>query len=66
MVSFAIIEVEDGLAVAEVDPPLTAEETATRQGGVVVDAGPYQSYDEAYDAILALQEEEAEEDEGAG
>jgi hypothetical protein len=62
MATFAIIEVNDGLTVAELDPPSTVEEAAARQGGVVVDPGPYKSYDEAYDAILALQEEDEGEE----
>jgi hypothetical protein len=65
MANFAIIEVDDGLTVAELDPQATPEESATRQGGVLVDPGPYKSYDDAYDAILALKEEE-EDDEDAG
>jgi hypothetical protein len=62
MATFAIVEVNDGLTVAELDSRSTAEDAAARQGGVVVDPGPYKSYDEAYDAILALQEEDEEEE----
>ncbi len=54
---FAIIEVEDGLTVAELAPNEPPETAAITQGGVVVDRGPYYNYQDAYDAMLALEDE---------
>ncbi len=62
MPKYAIIEVDTGLTVVPILPGKTAEQMAVQLGGVVVDPGPYPSYEEAYDALLALRaEEEAEE-----
>jgi hypothetical protein len=61
MPHFAIIETDAGLTVAETDPTLQPEEAAIRHGGVVVDPGPYRSYDDAYDAMLALEDEDDED-----
>lgn len=60
---YEIIETEEGLTVAEVQPGIMPEEVATLQGGILIDPGPYKSFEDAYDAILALQEEEDEEGE---
>jgi hypothetical protein len=51
---FAIIETEAGLTVAQVTPETDAEETAAISGGTLVDPGPFKSFDDAYDAMLAL------------
>jgi hypothetical protein len=61
MVLFAIIELEDGLSVAEIQPGQTAEEAASEQHGILVDAGPYATYEEAYDALCELEGEGDEE-----
>jgi len=63
MLLYEIIETEEGLTVAEVQPGIMPEEVATLQGGILIDPGPYKSFEDAYDAILALQEEEDEEGE---
>ncbi len=55
---FAIIETEAGLAVTEVPSTSQVEDAAVRQQGVVVDPGPYLTFDDAYDALLELQREE--------
>jgi hypothetical protein len=55
MVSFAIIELEDGLSVATVQPGQTPEEAAIREHGALVDPGPYVTYEEACDAIGELE-----------
>jgi hypothetical protein len=60
MADFAIIEVPEGLAVAELEPGLPAEMIAIRQGGLVIDPGPYHRYEDAYDAMLSLRDEEDE------
>jgi hypothetical protein len=61
MMLYTIIETDGGLTVAELEPGASPEEAATRENGTVVDPGPYRTYDDAYDAILALQREEEEE-----
>ncbi len=58
---FEIIETDAGMTVADLASWETPEEAAIRQGGAVVDPGPYKSYDDAYDGILALQAEEEDE-----
>ena len=57
MLSYAIIEVDEGLTVVQLKPGSTPYETAYRHRGVVVDAGPFESYDEACDAMQALEDE---------
>lgn len=60
---FSIIETEGGLAVAEIEPELGVDQTALKLGGVVVDPGPYKSYEDACEAVVALKlEEESDED----
>jgi hypothetical protein len=61
MAQFAIIEVEDGLTVAEVKPGEKPEDAATREGGLLIDPGPYATYEEATDAMIELQAEEDDE-----
>jgi hypothetical protein len=62
MPQFAIIDVESGLTVVQLPAGASAAEVAVRQGGSVVDPGPYATYDDAYDALLALPEEETDGD----
>jgi hypothetical protein len=62
---YVVIETDAGLTVRELVPGTSPEEVAEREGGLVADPGPYKSFDDAYDAILALKEEEAEEEENA-
>jgi len=62
MPQFAVIEVDDGLTVTELEPGALADQVAAQQGGSVADPGPYQSYEEAYDALLALLSEDDEDD----
>lgn len=61
MVQFAIIEVPDGLTIVELKPGQKAEDAAITHGGMLIDPGPYPSYDEANDALIALESEEDEE-----
>jgi hypothetical protein len=61
MHNFAIIELEDGLTIVEVKSHQTPEDAALKEGGTLVDPGPYTSYDDAVDALAEL-EEEGEED----
>ncbi len=62
MARYAIIETEAGLTVAEMLHAARPEDEAKRLGGVVVDPGPYPSYEEAYDAMLALADDSDEEE----
>ena len=61
MALYEIIETDAGLMVAEMEPGTRPEDAALRHDGVVVDPGPYKTYEDAYDAVLALQDEEEEE-----
>jgi hypothetical protein len=63
MPKYAIIETDSGLTVVPILPGRTAEQMAIQLGGVVVDPGPYPSYEEAYDALLAIRAEEEEPNE---
>jgi hypothetical protein len=64
MVFYQITETDEGLAVAETQPGVTPEETAATQDGILIDPGPYKTFEDAYDAMLALQEEEEEDEVG--
>ena len=48
--------------IIEVLPGQTPEDAALSAGGQLVDAGPYDSYDEANDALDQLEELEIDED----
>ncbi len=61
--NYAIIETDAGLSVTEFRGNETPEVQAERKGGLLVDPGPYKTFDDAYDAMIALKEEEDEEDE---
>lgn len=61
MVEFSIVELEDGLTVVQLQPGQKPEDVAAASGGVLVDPGPYPSYDEACDALVALQDDDEEE-----
>lgn len=62
MPQFAIIETEDGMTIAVLPPNTSAEEVARQRAAVVIDPGPYPTYEEAYDAMLALAEPDDEVD----
>lgn len=62
MTRFAVIETDFGLAVMRIPPNVTVEDVAAEQGGSIVDPGPFDSYDEAYDAMLAVPDEDDERD----
>lgn len=63
MAIFCIIETENGRTIVELPPGTTATEAAQAQGGFVVDPGPYASYEEAYEALLGLEQELADDGE---
>ncbi len=58
---YCILESDEGWTIAEMLPERTADEVAGQIGGVVIDPGPYDSYEEANDALVSLQEELAED-----
>lgn len=58
---YCIIETENGWTIAEVPVDRTAEEVAEESGAAIIDPGPYDSYEEASDALVSLQDELAEE-----
>lgn len=64
MAAYCIIETDDGWTIVEHPAEITAEEAAHRQGGIVVDPGPFDSYEDACDALTGLQEE-LDDDESA-
>lgn len=63
---FIVIETDDGLQVVEQDRGETADAVAVRHGGVVVDAGPYPTLEEANDALINLQRDDFDEQEAEG
>ncbi len=58
MTTYAIVETDVGLTVVGMEPAVSPEEAAARCGAVVVDPGPYPTYEEACDAVLTREEEE--------
>jgi hypothetical protein len=59
---YAIIENDAGLTVAEMKAGESPEQTAERAAGLLVDPGPYKSYQDAYDALVAIEDEDDEDD----
>jgi hypothetical protein len=57
---YCIVETDDGWTIAEISPERTAAETAGPLGAAVIDPGPYDSYEEANDALVSMQGELAE------
>jgi hypothetical protein len=62
MHNFAIVELEDGLSIVEVKPHETPDAAALREGGSLVDPGPYTSYDDAVDALAELEAEDDDDE----
>ena len=63
MISFAIVELDDGLTVATVQPGQSPEDAAVASHGVLVDPGPYATYEDACDALTELESEDDGEEE---
>jgi hypothetical protein len=61
MTQFAIIEVDDGLTIVELTPGQKPEDVALREGGTLVDPGPYSSYEDACDALAELEGDEEDD-----
>ncbi len=60
MSRFAIIDTDLDLTVAAVTSDATPESAAVQHGDLLVGPGPFNSYEDAYDALLARPEEERE------
>ena len=60
MTRFVIVEVDEGLTIAQVADNSTPKEAAEGCGGQLIDPGPYESYEDAYDAMMALEDENEE------
>jgi hypothetical protein len=54
---FFIAELEDGYTVLELPDGMDANDVAADAGGVVVDEGPFASFEDANDALVALEED---------
>ena len=63
---YIIIETEDGLTIERQPAGMTAHQVAAYHGGILADEGPYHSYEDANDAMLALEQEDYDESEAAG
>jgi hypothetical protein len=61
---YCIIETEGGWTIAEISGDQTAEKVAAQVGGAAIDPGPYDSYEDASDALVSLQGDLAEGDSG--
>ncbi len=61
MMTFAVIEVDDGLTIIEVSPGQKAEDVALSAGGYLVDPGPYTTLEEATSALDLLESDSDEE-----
>ena len=63
MLRYELIETSEGLTVIEIPAGATAEEAARQQDGLVADPGPFTSYEEAYEALMAMKLDDDEEEE---
>ncbi|TWU27626.1 hypothetical protein [Bythopirellula polymerisocia] len=54
MSAFVIIDNDDGLVVAKVEEGQTGEQVAVANAGVLIDAGPFSSYEDAFDAMQLI------------
>ena len=61
MVEFAIIEVDDGLTIVELQAGESPAEVAVRNGGTLVSLEPYPTYEEALDALADFEQEDGDE-----
>ena len=57
MSEYIVVENDDGLLVVGVAENQTKEQAALANGGVIIDEGPYDTYDEAYDAMQLIPEQ---------
>lgn len=57
MLRYAIVETDDGLTVVEVPEHRTAEEIATSHHALLVDSRLYESFQDAFDAMMLIPNE---------
>jgi hypothetical protein len=62
MLQYELIETNEGLTVIEIPSGRSAEEAARQQGGLVVDPGPFASYEDAYEALMTMKLDNEEEE----
>ncbi len=60
MTRYIIVEVDEGLTITQVADNSTPTEAAENCGGQLIDPGPYESYEDAYDAMMAMEDEREE------
>jgi hypothetical protein len=60
MLQYELIETSAGLTVAEITPGLSPEEAASRRQGLLIDPGPYDTYEDANEALMTLKLDEEE------
>jgi hypothetical protein len=63
MLRYELVETNEGMTVIEIPDGATAEEAARQQDGLIVDPGPFTSYEDAYEALMALKLDENEDEE---
>lgn len=59
-VTFMIAEIDEGLTILEIQPGEVPEDVAAREDATLLDEGPFETYEQAEDALMQL--EEADED----
>ena len=52
---FVIVETSDGFTIGSVGNGQTPESVAKELGGVLIDPGPYDSFQQAQDVVLTLE-----------
>ena len=62
MPAYCIVETDNGWTIAELRTGETAIQTAERLGAVLIDAGPYTDYEDAQEALTALESELDDDD----
>lgn len=57
---YIVIEIDSGVAVAEVPAGGNPEDVAAAEGGVLVDPGPYNTFEDAQEAMMMVPDDEEE------
>lgn len=55
MTYFVIVETDDGFTIGTVSEGNTPEAVARRHNGVLVDPGPYESFQHAQEVVMTLE-----------
>jgi hypothetical protein len=61
MAIYCIVERDDGLTIVEQRAGQSPEDAAQMASGTLVDPGPYPTQEEAYEALVGLQQEVEDE-----